>query len=61
MDKDLLSCIKWIANSVVVDYFESGIIPSVTDLRTNWQSVGYEELTDLELKDIIDRVSKFYK
>ena len=61
MDKDLLRCIKWIANSVVVDYFESGIIPSVTDLRKNWQGVRYEELTDLELKDIIDRVSKFYK
>lgn len=50
----------YIANSIIVNYFDGGIKPTVAELRANWNSHNYKNVTDAELQEIINKVERFY-
>ena len=60
MNSALLSAQKNCVNGIIVQYFESNESVTVKELRENVFSVYYKDLTDLEIKNIIKSVSKFY-
>ena len=60
MSKDIHNCATLIANDVICAYFDGGKKPTIKELRENWKSANYAELTDVELATIIANVNKYY-
>ena len=50
----------YIANSIIVDYFDRGKKPTVGELRANWNAPKYANVSDIELTAIIANVNKYY-
>lgn len=57
---DLHKAELYIANGIIVSYFDGGIKPTVDELRKNWNSHSYKNVTDAELREIINKVERFY-
>lgn len=50
----------YIANGIIVSYFDAGKKPTVGELRANWNAPKYANMSDTELTAIIANVSKYY-
>lgn len=44
----------YIANGIIMSYFDGGIKPTVDELRKNWNNHNYKNVTDAELQEIIN-------
>lgn len=58
---DLHNCAMYCANGVICNYFDAGRRPTIQELRENWHAHTYKMITDEQLRNLIDRVERFYK
>lgn len=54
---DLYNCV----NGVICNYFDAGRRPTIQELRENWHAHTYKMITNEQLRNLIDRVERFYK
>jgi hypothetical protein len=61
-DKDLENVNLYVLNGIICEYFDSGIFPTLSDIKNNWQ-LGYLRISfeDSVILNMITKVSKFYK
>ncbi len=63
--KDSKSCALYIANGVIVGLFDAGHVPTIADVRDNFNMKLHvpscnDLVTDGEINDIISAVAKYY-
>lgn len=51
----------YIANGIIVSYFDAGKKPTVAELRANWNAPKYANVSDTELATIIANVGRYYR
>lgn len=62
IDKDSKNCALYIANGLIVEWFDLGFYPALFEVR-GWlenRRISSELVTDDEINDIISKVAKYY-